>query len=191
MSNLMSCLDIHVPLSNYTLSYNLAKRIGYWDTCADAIGEDFHTMEKAFWKTHGELITVPIYVAFNQVNLQSGSYFGDIQARFWQAERHAQGVADVAYSLNQFIKTRICSFRALVVTYYIFECFAVTATLPWVAISSIYQHNILYHFTKPSPELYQDVVLSVMINTVSVLTMLCWIFYEYVKRKHNTVLYGK
>lgn len=27
-----------MPLSNYTLSYDLIKRMGYWDTCADAIG---------------------------------------------------------------------------------------------------------------------------------------------------------
>lgn len=26
------------PLSNYTLSYNLVKRIKFWDTCSDAIG---------------------------------------------------------------------------------------------------------------------------------------------------------
>ena len=38
------------PLSNYSLSYNLAKRIEWWDTCADAIGEDFHTCQKCYWK---------------------------------------------------------------------------------------------------------------------------------------------
>ena len=26
------------PLSNYSISYNLAKNMGWWDTCADAIG---------------------------------------------------------------------------------------------------------------------------------------------------------
>lgn len=38
MSNLWSYYDMTYSLSNYTLSYNLAKRIGFWDTCADAIG---------------------------------------------------------------------------------------------------------------------------------------------------------
>jgi len=38
MSSLWSYYDLTFPLSNYTLSYNLAKRIGFWDTCADAIG---------------------------------------------------------------------------------------------------------------------------------------------------------
>ena len=52
-SNLFSLLDLTFPLSNYTLSFSLAKRIGFWDTCIDAIGEDFHTTQKAYWKTNG------------------------------------------------------------------------------------------------------------------------------------------
>lgn len=52
-SNLLSAFDVTYPLSNYTMSYSLLKRIGFWDTCADAIGEDFHQTQKAFWKTRG------------------------------------------------------------------------------------------------------------------------------------------
>ena len=37
-SNLFSLFNLTFPLSNYTLSYKLVKRIGFWDTCADAIG---------------------------------------------------------------------------------------------------------------------------------------------------------
>lgn len=37
-SNLLSFWKMSFPLSNYSLSYNLIKRIGFWDTCADAIG---------------------------------------------------------------------------------------------------------------------------------------------------------
>ncbi len=36
-SNLYPYLVFTFPLSNYTLSYNLVKKIGWWDTCADAI----------------------------------------------------------------------------------------------------------------------------------------------------------
>ena len=68
-SNLFSCFDLTFPLSNYTLSFNLVKRIGYWDTCADAIGEDFHTTQKAYWKTGGKIIGKPIHVCFNQLNI--------------------------------------------------------------------------------------------------------------------------
>lgn len=57
MGQLYNIFGIQMPLSNYTLSYNLVKRMGYWDTCADAIGEDYHTTQKAFWKTGGDIHT--------------------------------------------------------------------------------------------------------------------------------------
>jgi hypothetical protein len=85
-SNLFSVFNITFSLSNYTLSYNLAKRIGFWDTCADAIGEDFHTLQKAYWKTGGQIKAVPIYTPFNQINISTGNkYFENVLARFWQA----------------------------------------------------------------------------------------------------------
>ena len=37
-NNASSFTDIAASLSNYTLSFNLIKKIGFWDTCADAIG---------------------------------------------------------------------------------------------------------------------------------------------------------
>lgn len=37
-SNIVSIFSAGFPLSNYTVSYELMKRIGFWDTCADAIG---------------------------------------------------------------------------------------------------------------------------------------------------------
>jgi hypothetical protein len=98
---------------------------------------------------------VPIYAPFNLVNVQAGSYWADIEARFWQAERHAQGVSDVAYNFKQMIKTKLfCNLRALTLVYYIFECFAIVATVPWVSYSFFYQTSILYKIVKPSPELY-------------------------------------
>jgi len=52
-SNLHSIFKTSFPLSNYSLSYALASSIGFWDTHPDAIGEDFHTTIKAFWKRKG------------------------------------------------------------------------------------------------------------------------------------------
>lgn len=85
-SNMLSFFNMSLPLSNYTISYNMIKRIGFWDTCADAIGEDFHTTLKAYWKTQGDMKTCPIYTPFNQVNIATGNgYWEDCKARFWQA----------------------------------------------------------------------------------------------------------
>lgn len=48
----------------------------------------------------------PIYVPFNQVNISTGNgYCADTKARFWQAERHAKGVSDVAYCFKQFFNS--------------------------------------------------------------------------------------
>ena len=57
------------------------------------------------WKTQGEAITVPIYAPFNQLNLATGSgYLADLEARFWQAERHARGLGDIAYTIHMLVK---------------------------------------------------------------------------------------
>ena len=37
-SNSSSFTNLAFSLSNYSLSFNLIKKIGFWDTCADAIG---------------------------------------------------------------------------------------------------------------------------------------------------------
>jgi hypothetical protein len=34
----VSLLKIGAPFSNYTLSYNLIKSVGYWDKTAEAVG---------------------------------------------------------------------------------------------------------------------------------------------------------
>jgi hypothetical protein len=152
MSNVWSsCFDLTYPLSNYTLSYNLIKRIGFWDTCADAIGEDFHTMMKALWKTQMEVKGRPIYVPFNQANIFTGNgYWADIKARFWQAERHAKGVADVAYCTKMLL-TQPFKLKNLLLYWFVFETFAAVAVFPWLIISMNYQNNILFKFEKPSP----------------------------------------
>ena len=104
-ANLFSLANITYPLSNYSLSFNLTKRIGFWDTVEEAIGEDFHTTQKAVWKTNGEVVTVPIYAPFNQLNLATGGgYLADLEARFWQGERHARGLGDIPYTINMLIK---------------------------------------------------------------------------------------
>ena len=85
-SNVSSFTDIAASLSNYTLSFNLIKKIGFWDTCADAIGQDLHTVLKAFYKTNGDVYTQSVQALVNQVNVQTGNgYIADIKARFWQA----------------------------------------------------------------------------------------------------------
>jgi hypothetical protein len=98
--NLASSTGIGFPISNYSLSAALAVRVGWWDTHADAIGEDLHMFVKCFFATQGAVRLAPLLGApSNMLNLQASSYGATLVARAVQAERHARGVADFAYAL--------------------------------------------------------------------------------------------
>lgn len=166
-ANLFSFADITFPLSNYTLSFNLTKRMGFWDTVEEAIGEDFHTTQKAIWKTKGEAKAIPIYAPFNQLNLATGSgYCADLEARFWQAERHARGLGDIAYTINMLIKEPF-KLRTFWMSLVVFEIFFLPAFVPWVFLSLTYQSQILYKYTKASPELISDQAFGFLFNFLS------------------------
>lgn len=103
MSNLSNSDGLCVPCSNYSLSFILADRVGYWDVDADAIGEDMHMWLKCFFKTDGHVRTAPIYVPINLTNVQCDGYLANLHARYVQAKRHFQGVADLGYTLRNTI----------------------------------------------------------------------------------------
>ncbi|CAO3633343.1 unnamed protein product [Cunninghamella blakesleeana] len=100
MSNLSNSRGIAFPCSTYSLSMVLAERVGYWDTDADSVGEDMHMMLKCFFKTDGLARCAPIFVPINLTNVQTNGYLSNLYARFVQAKRHYNGVADVAYTLR-------------------------------------------------------------------------------------------
>ncbi|KAI8047891.1 hypothetical protein BDF21DRAFT_498807 [Thamnidium elegans] len=100
MSNLSSSSGIGFPCSTYTVSYLLADRMGYWDTDADAVGEDMHMTLKCIFKTKGRARMVPIFVPINLMNVETEGYIDNLWARFVQAKRHYNGVADVSYTLR-------------------------------------------------------------------------------------------
>ncbi|KAG2228663.1 hypothetical protein INT48_005241 [Thamnidium elegans] len=100
MSNLSSSSGIGFPCSTYTVSYLLADRVGYWDTDADAVGEDMHMTLKCIFKTKGRARMVPIFVPINLMNVETEGYIDNLWARFVQAKRHYNGVADVSYTLR-------------------------------------------------------------------------------------------
>ncbi|KAI8079375.1 hypothetical protein BDF21DRAFT_363139 [Thamnidium elegans] len=100
MSSLSNSRGLAFPCSTYSLSMVLAERVGYWDTDADAVGEDMHMMLKCFFKTDGLARCCPIFVPINLTNVQSDGYFSSMNARFVQAKRHYNGIADLAYTLR-------------------------------------------------------------------------------------------
>ncbi|OZJ02903.1 hypothetical protein BZG36_04918, partial [Bifiguratus adelaidae] len=103
MQNLSNGRGINYPCSTYSLSMVLAEKVGYWDTDADSVGEDLHMWLKCFFKTGGAARSVPIFVPINLTNVQTTGYVNNLWARYVQAKRHYNGVADVAYALKQAI----------------------------------------------------------------------------------------
>lgn len=84
-SNQITCSGITFSFSNYTLSYNLVKKIGFWDTVEEAIAEDFHMCLKAHFKTNGQVKLIPIFAPFNQLCVQTGKgQVADLKAKFTQ-----------------------------------------------------------------------------------------------------------
>ncbi|KAG2189823.1 hypothetical protein INT46_006023 [Mucor plumbeus] len=100
MSSLSNSRGLSFPCSTYSLSMVLAEKVGYWDTDADSVGEDMHMMLKCFFKTDGLARCCPIFVPINLTNVQTPGYFANLNARFVQAKRHYNGIADLAYTLR-------------------------------------------------------------------------------------------
>ncbi|GAX78778.1 hypothetical protein CEUSTIGMA_g6215.t1 [Chlamydomonas eustigma] len=98
--NPMSMTMIGFPMSAYSLSLALAKRVGFWDTHPDAIGEDMHMFIKAYIKTKGECQIQFVPAPINMGHVEGDGYVGTIWARIMQAERHMRGIADSAYTLK-------------------------------------------------------------------------------------------
>ena len=184
----MVAISYSFPLSNYSISYCLAKKIGYWDTNTDAIGEDFHTCQKCHWKLDGPFHTIPIYVPFNQFSLSTGEgYCKDVRARFWQAERHTRGVTDVAYCFNMLFKTKF-KFRNLILTLLVTEVFMIAATIPWALIGIGIQYKLV---DDPDLQFVPQWVIDIALNSTGVMTLLSYVFYECFKRVSNRVIHQR
>jgi len=92
---------IGFPMSVYSLPMELAHRVGFWDTCASAIGEDMHMFLKCFFETNGALCTKTVPYPVSQTNVEGVTFVDTIKERFTQANRHALGVQDTPYCWAQ------------------------------------------------------------------------------------------
>ena len=73
MSNIVNMTGFGFAVSNYSASYNLIKKVDFWDTNEDCITEDLHFMQKACWKTEGQMKTVSIFVPANEMSIETGN----------------------------------------------------------------------------------------------------------------------
>ncbi len=67
---------VHNAASNYSISFDTLKKIGFYDTNSDAICDDYHMSMKCLWKTNGYMEIIPIFVMVNMMSLETGKgYF--------------------------------------------------------------------------------------------------------------------
>ncbi|KAJ2992630.1 hypothetical protein HDV02_002964 [Globomyces sp. JEL0801] len=101
MSNLYDGCAAKFPCSAYSIPMTLAASVGFWDTNAQGMAEDFHMALKCFYSSNGHFKITGIYSPASQCNIQGDSYFGTIQDRFTQAKRHMWASLDVGYALRR------------------------------------------------------------------------------------------
>jgi hypothetical protein len=102
--NGLSAFDIRLPFGYYSMSYNLIKSVGYYDTVEEAMCEDIHNYLKLHFKTQGAVKPIFINIPFTQTSVSTGKgLYADVAARFWQAERHGRGIVTAAYATKKFL----------------------------------------------------------------------------------------
>lgn len=98
MQELAGLSDPHAmrfPYSTYSLSLDLARRVGGWDP--EWIAEDWHMGIKCFLMTLGQCSVEPLLLPTANYTPEEDNYWGTIDARWAQAKRHALGFSDMAY----------------------------------------------------------------------------------------------
>lgn len=95
--------DRLVNAQNYSLSFNLLDRVGYWD--ADVIPEDYHIFFKAFYKTRGKVEVEAIYLPLFADAPEGETTWKTIKSQYFQYQRWAWGVSDDPYVIRNFLLT--------------------------------------------------------------------------------------
>ncbi|KAK9237663.1 hypothetical protein V1525DRAFT_343352 [Lipomyces kononenkoae] len=113
ISMLYKSSQILIPTSVYSITLTLARQVDFWDAGPGAIGEDLHMYLKCFFRTRGNVKTVPVYSPASHSNVEHADMTPNMnifkrwilssQARFKQAKRHWWGMVDSGYGIRQTI----------------------------------------------------------------------------------------
>lgn len=144
---------------------------------------------KAHFKTNGEAKGVPIFIPFNQLNIQTGNgYVADIKAKFMQLERHARGLIEIGYCFLMTFRSssKFCSFSALL---FLLDNYLMPIFLPYPVASVIFEDRVL-GWDAPDGILAPS-TFWIMFNIFNFLGMGVCLFYQYYRRKAEKIIYGK
>ncbi|MGE5042463.1 MAG: glycosyltransferase [Candidatus Levyibacteriota bacterium] len=93
-----------IPNSTYTLSFELLRDIGYWDT--DVIPEDYRTFFKAFFAKKGKVTVDPIFLKTSMDSPQSLTYLGSLMNKYQQERRWSWGISDDAVFIKWWLTVK-------------------------------------------------------------------------------------
>ena len=100
----LSRTDRLINQQNYSLSYQLLEKIGFWDP--DVIPEDWHMFFKAFFKTKGKAEVEPIYLPLYADAAESTTLLKTIKNQYEQFKRWAWGVSDDPYVIKNYFTAK-------------------------------------------------------------------------------------
>jgi len=96
--------DRLISQQNYSLSFRLLDRIGYWDV--DVIPEDWHMFFKAFFYTDGKASVEPIFLPLMADAAESVTFFKTLKNQYEQIKRWAWGVSDDPYVIKNYFMSK-------------------------------------------------------------------------------------
>ncbi len=108
LSGLYNGSSISPPTSVYSVSLELADRVGGWHVDLEAIADDLHMYLKCFFALNGNLTTRSVFSPASHSNVHSNGkgvrgFYNDIMARYKQALRHMWGALDSGFVLRSAI----------------------------------------------------------------------------------------
>lgn len=93
--------DKLVNAQNYSLSFYLLDKVGYWDP--DIIPEDYHIFFKTFYKTQGKVEVEAIYLPLHADAPEGNSFWQTAKSQYFQYQRWAWGVSDDAFVIRNYL----------------------------------------------------------------------------------------
>jgi len=100
--------DRLINQQNYSLSFRLLDRIGYWDP--DVIPEDWHIFFKAYFATDGKVEVRPLFLPLSADAAESTSFFKTMKNQYEQFKRWAWGVCDDPYVIKKYFTSKKINF---------------------------------------------------------------------------------
>lgn len=91
-----------MPISSYSLSFQLLDASGHWDT--DVMAEDWHMFIKAFFAQNSQVEIQPIFLPFLAHATTGETIWEAIKNRYQQTLRHAWGSKEVGYIIAKMLE---------------------------------------------------------------------------------------